>query len=362
MGQERMTSTIERSEFGRLADGRTAWLFSLRSPVGVHAAITNYGAALVSFVTPDRHGALGETVLGYREAASYEAGTQYLGAIIGRFANRIARATFSLGGREFRLIGNDHGHCLHGGTHSFDKALWAVTRADCVAGSARLQLDLRSADGEGGFPGNVSVTATYSLNPAGRLCLRISATSDGLTILNCTSHPYFNLSGQPYRTDVSEHVLEILGSSYLPITDDMIPTGEVRRVDGSPFDFRTPTTIGSRIEGADDQLRLPGGYDHTWVMDRPAGLLSPRARLEDPASGRTLTIWSTEPGLQFYSGNVLDKERSHPLLPRFLRRAGLCLEPQKFPDSPNRVGFPSTLLEPGMQYLWESHFQPGTTS
>lgn len=355
-----MNSTIEQSGFGRLSDGRAALLFCLRSPGGVCARITNYGAALVSFLTPDRDGRVGETVLGYADAASYEAGTQYLGAIIGRYANRIAHAGFSLGDRRVDLVANDHGHCLHGGTPSFDKVLWDALLTECVAGTARLRLGLRSADGAGGFPGALSVSATYSLDPAGRLGLKISAESDGLTVINCTSHSYFNLTGLPNRMDICGHVLQIMGSSYLPVTGTLIPTGEIRHVSGNPFDFREPTVIGSRIGAADDQLRIAGGYDHTWVMDEPAGVLAIRARLEDPASGRTLAIWSTEPGLQFYSGNALGRTTPHPQVPVFMHRAGLCLEPQRFPDSPNQRGFPSTLLEPGTEYAWESHFQPGT--
>jgi aldose 1-epimerase len=286
-------------------------------------------------------------VLGFDTLAPYLAGTPYFGATIGRYANRIAGARFVLDGREHKLHANDGRNHLHGGAVGFDKVVWTA-RPSQDGRSAAVAFSYVSADGEEGYPGELSVETMYRLS-GDRLSIAYRATTTKPTPVNLTHHSYFNLSGEALR-GVTEHDLRIDAERFAPIDAELIPTGELHPVEDTPFDFRTPHTIGARIDDDDEQLRLGGGYDHTFVLNKSApGELTRAAVVSDPDSGRVMEVWTTEPGLQVYSGNALDGSLIGPHGP-FVRRSGLCLEPQHFPNSPNEPHFPSTILRPGREY------------
>ncbi len=342
---------LKRTLFGTTADGTPVDLFALTNRRGVVARIASYGGTLVSLDLPDRDGKPGDVVLGYDALDGYLArGCPYFGCLVGRYANRIAEGRFTLGGRTYELARNDGENHLHGGLKGFDKFVWAA-RAVGAAGSVGVELERRSEDGEEGYPGNLSVTVRFTLDDEDELRIDYSATTDRTTICNLTHHGYFNLDGAG-NGDILEHRLMIDADRFTPVGKGLIPTGELRRVAGTAMDFTRLAAIGARIGSADEQIVAAGGYDHNWVLNRAGRELSLAARLVSPRTGRAMEVLTTEPGLQFYSGNFLggDGAITGKGGKVYGRHAGLCLETQHFPDSPHQPGFPSTVLEPGETY------------
>jgi aldose 1-epimerase len=340
-----------RGDFGSLADGRKVESVELANSRGMSVRILALGGAIQQLLVPDRSGKPGDVVLGYATAQQYVDQPQYFGATVGRYANRIAAGKFALHGKQYQLEINDGPNHLHGGKRGFDKVLWKVESVS--SGSpARAVLTYTSPDGEGGYPGTLQVTATYTLGDSNELAIEYRATTDKPTIANITNHSYFNLAGEATPTDVFGHRLTLFGSQYTPVDATLIPTGERRPVDGTPFDFRQPRAMGARIrEGSDEQLRLGRGYDHNYIVDGEPGQLRPAARVEDPQSGRVLEMLASAPGVQFYTGNFLDATSVGKSQRVYRQGDGFCLEPQVFPDSPNRGDFPSARLNPGQTYV-----------
>ncbi len=342
------TPSISNEPYGKTAAGVPVHLYTLRNGQGMEARIMDYGGTIVSLTAPDRAGHYANVVLGYDSLAGYlKENNPYFGAMIGRYGNRIAGGRFELDGVTYKLATNNGPNALHGGKVGFDKVVWKVTKAAVHARRAQLELTYSSRDGDEGYPGNLAVTALYTLSPDNTLRLDYTATTDKATPVNLTQHSYFNLRG---HGDILEHDLEIPASRFTPVDATLIPLGELRPVAGTPFDFRQPTAIGARIGAHDEQLANGKGYDHNWVLDKPRGTLGLVARLHDPETGRVLEIASTEPGVQFYSGNFLDGSNIGFGGVAYARHDGLALEPQHFPDSPNHPGFPSVILKPGETY------------
>jgi aldose 1-epimerase len=341
-----MPSGFVRQSFGTTPDGQAVDLYTLTNQHDMEVRITNYGAIIVSIRTPDRAGQIGDVVLGFDTLDGYLHNTPFFGAVVGRYGNRIAKGRFSLDGVEHTLATNDGENHLHGGVKGFDKAVWTASEAESPDGPS-LQLEYVSADGEEGYPGTLTARVVYTLTADDTLRIEYSATTDKATVVNLTNHSYFNLSGSG---DILGDELMIAASRFTPVDAGLIPTGELRSVTGTPFDFTTPTAIGARIDADDEQIRLGGGYDHNFVLDKEPGVLGLAARVHDPASGRVLEVRTTEPGVQFYTGNFLDGTLTGKGGVAYPRRSGFCLETQHFPDSPNHPDFPSTVLEPGQRY------------
>lgn len=340
-----------RAPAGILPDGTLAESITLTSPAGVSAVILNFGATLQSLISPDRHGRLADVLLGHDDLAGYVDHPGFLGVTVGRYANRIAGGSFELNGDACQLPLNDGSNTLHGGGEGFDRAVWEIISVDSGP-TARLVLGHHSPDGHSGFPGTVDATVTYMLDQAGALTISFDATVDRPTILNMTNHAVFNLGGEGAPEGAMDHLLTIAAERYTPVDAALIPTGELRQVEGTPFDFRAPRRIGRSVrDGRDRQIRFGRGYDHNWVLDKGV-TADPElvARLEDPASGRVLDVSSTEPGLQFYSGNFFDGTLMGKQGTLYRMGEGIALEPQKFPDSPNKPHFPSARVDPGKPY------------
>ena len=337
---------VSRRSWGQTSDGKEVYLFSLRNTKGAEALISNYGGLVTTLKVPDRHGHLGDVVLGYDNLAAYIKETPYFGALIGRYGNRIARGKFTLDGKEYTLATNNYPNALHGGVKGFDKVVWTPTILTSPDGPS-LKLTYLSKDGEEGYPGNLSVTVIYTLTEDNALKVEYTATTDKDTVVNLTQHSYFNLAG---KDTILKHLVMIAADKFTPVDSTLIPTGELRPVDGTPFDFRTPTPIGARINQDDEQLKFGKGYDHNWVINKPMGQLGLMARVTEPTTGRVLEVSSTEPGLQFYSGNFLDGTLKGKGGWVYQFRAGFCMEPQHYPDSPNKPEFPSVVLKPGQVY------------
>jgi aldose 1-epimerase len=341
---------LQINEFGKTKEGDTIHRYVLRNETGLEAVVVSYGAALVSLKVPDRNGKSADVVLGYDDLQGYEQDKSFFGASIGRYGNRIAKGEFTLDGTLFHVSKNDGPNSLHGGVRGFNKRVWTAvdrSRADAEV----LELTYTSQDGEEGYPGTLRAQVTYTL-PAKSNELRIdyTATADKDTVVNLTNHSYFNLSGATDR-DILGHQLVLKASKFTPVDATLIPTGELQSVDGTPFDFRKPTAIGARIDRDDEQLKFGKGYDHNWVLDRKEkDALEVAAEVFEPSSGRVLEVLTTEPGIQFYSGNFLDGTVRGKGGQLYGHRTGLCLETQHFPDSPNHPNFPSTELEPGAVY------------
>jgi aldose 1-epimerase len=338
--------SVTRAAFGTLPDGGTVEQFTLKNVHGVEIRAISFGAIITSLRTPDRNGTFGDIVYGYDSLGAYVKDASYFGALVGRFANRIAHARFTLDGRAYSLAMNDGQNTLHGGRRGFNKVVWhgePFTRGDTVGVAFRYT----SPDGEEGYPGTLQAVVSYGLTPSDEMVIDYEATTDKPTPVNLSQHSYWNLHGDGAGT-ILDHQLTIDASGFTPVDSTLIPTGAVMPVAGTPFDFRTPASIGARIDAKDTQLRFGKGYDHNWVLDRKsaAGLVH-AVRVVDPTSGRTLDIATTEPGLQFYSGNFLDGSirgkggRAYPY------RGAIVLETQHFPDSPNHSAFPSAILRPG---------------
>jgi aldose 1-epimerase len=349
-----VSKSITASALGGLPDGRAVVRYALRNAHGLTAEVMNYGATLTALRTPDRNGRFENITLGFDTLDPYVAGVQYFGATVGRCANRIAGARFALDGARYALTANEGRHHLHGGSNGFDRALWRACIDD--DGRAQVRFSHVSADGDQGYPGELTVDVTYALSDDDRLSIEYSATTTKATHVNLTHHSYFNLSGAALD-EVTGHELSVDADRVTPVDAELIPTGELRDVGKTPFDFRSPRAIGACIGDDDDQLRFAGGYDHNFVLNKPSpGALTRAAALSDPVSGRVLEVWTTEPGLQFYSGNFLDGSLVGPNGP-FPRRSGLCLEPQHFPNAPNQPRFPSTILRPGEAYRSRTEFR-----
>lgn len=338
--------TIQRESFGALPDGRTADEFTIRNASGMVLGISNYGGLITSIMVPDRDGLIEEVVLAFDSVANYRF-RPYYGAAIGRYANRIGNARFTLDGKEYQLAANNGPNHLHGGPTGFHTKLWDAepfNRAD----GAGVVLRYTSPDGEEGYPGTAQVQLTYTLTNDNEVVIDYRATTDKPTPINLTNHSYYNLAGAGQGTHV-DHLLMINASRYTPTDESLIPTGELAPVAGTPLDFTQPTRIGERLESDHPEIRLANGYDHNWVLDRQGDGLELAARLTDPSSGRVLEVLTTEPGIQFYSGNwgrpISGKnDTSYP------KWGGLALETQHFPDSPNKSQFPTTIVRPGEEY------------
>ena len=340
-----------RGEFGTLADGRTVESVELANARGMSVRILALGGVIQQLLVPDRNGEAADVVLGYATARQYLDQPQYFGATVGRFANRIAAGRFTLDGKQYQLETNDGPNHLHGGTRGFDKVLWKVDSVSDGA-PARAVLTYTSVDGEGGYPGTLHVTATYTLSDGNELGIEYRATTDRPTIANITHHSYFNLAGEAAHNDVLGHRVTLFASQFTPVNETSIPTGERRSVAGTPFDFREPRAIGERIRnGSDEQLHFGRGYDHNYIVDGEPGRVRPAARVEDPQSGRVLELLASAPGVQFYSGNFLDATSVGKSRRVYRQGDGFCLEPQVFPDAPNRGDFPSARLDPGQTYV-----------
>lgn len=337
---------ISKKAFGKMPDGTPVDLYTLRNRHGVEAKISNYGGIVVSIKVPDRNGEFGDVVLGYDNLEGYLKENPFFGAMVGRYGNRIANAKFMLNGKEYKLAANNGPNSLHGGLNGFDKMVWQGKSLATPEGPA-LELSYVSKDGEEGFPGNLSVTAIYSLTDDNGLKLQYTATTDKETIVNLTQHSYFNLAG---KGDVLKHEVMINADKFTPTDKTLIPTGELRPVKGTPFDFRKPTAIGARINQDDEQLKLAAGYDQNWVIDKAPGKLGLMARVYEPTTGRVLEVLSTEPGLQFYTGNHLSGKISGKGGWVYKARDAFCMEPEHFPDSPNHPDFPSVVLKPGQEF------------
>jgi aldose 1-epimerase len=341
---------LQASEFGKTSEGVSVYRYVLTNNKGVEAVVISYGATLVSLKVPDRNGKAADIVLGYDNLDAYEQGKSYFGATIGRYGNRIARGEFTLDGTVFRLPKNDGPNSLHGGMRGFNKRVWTAvdrSRADAQV----LELSYTSADSEEGYPGTLKVKVTYTL-PAETSELRIdyTATTDKDTVVNLTNHSYFNLSGDLSK-EIVDHQLLLRAPQFTPVDSTLIPTGELRAVRGTPFDFTKPTVIGARINQDDEQLKFGKGYDHNWVLEKAEKTgLRLAAEVFEPTNGRVLQVLTTEPGIQFYSGNFLDGTAKGKGGQLYAHRTGFCLETQHFPDSPNHPNFPSTVLKPGETY------------
>ena len=342
------TEGVRREAFGAAPGGQPVDAYTFTSAGGVEVRVITFGAIVASLRAPDRRGALDDIVLGHDDVAGYLASDAYFGAVVGRYGNRIANGRFPLDGRTVQLPLNDGPNHLHGGPAGFDKAVWNARPFE-REGERGVVLVHRSPDGDQGYPGALDATVAYTLTDDDELVVEYSATADRATPVNLTQHSYFNLAGHGAR-DVLDHELTIHASHFTPIDERLIPTGELAPVADTPFDFRRPTRIGARIGADDVQLQRGRGYDHNFVLSRPAAGLAFAARLVEPASGRVLEVHTTEPGVQFYSGNFLDGSATGKDGRRYAFRTGLCLETQHFPDSPNQPHFPSTILRPGAEY------------
>lgn len=338
---------IRQSTFGHI-DTVEAALFELENDAGATVSLTNYGGTVVSLSVKDRDGKLDDVVLGFDTLEAYRKASPYFGCIVGRYGNRIARAKFTLEGVEYVLAANEGDHHLHGGIKAFDKVVWdaQILERDDAAG---VKLTYFSRDGEEGYPGNLSCTVTYHLTNANELRIDYACATDKITHFNPTHHGYFNLAGHG-AGNILEHELTLFAERFTPVDSTLIPTGELRAVSGTPMDFTRPRRVGDRIEEQDEQLVFAGGYDHNWVLNNQNGGLALAARVYEPKSGRVMEVLTTQPGIQFYTGNFLPDDLAGKQGRTYGRRGALCLETQHFPDSPNKPEFPSTILRPSGEY------------
>lgn len=341
--------TVTKQSYGKTASGENVDLYTLRNSKGVEAKITNYGGILVSLKVPDRNGKFDDVVLGFNDLESYlTKNDPYMGALIGRYGNRIAKGRFMLNGVEYKLAVNNGDNHLHGGIKGFDKVVWTGHEMKTAAGPA-VVLTYLSKDGEEGYPGNLSVRVVYTLTNNNELKIDYSATTDKDTVTNLTHHSYFNLAGEG-NGDILNTLVTINADRFVPTDAGSIPTGELKKVAGTPFDFLKATAIGARINQDDEQLKFGNGYDHTWVINGRAGTMRFAAMAYDATSGRVMQVWTTEPGVQFYTGNFLNGTLTGKSGKVYARRNGFCFETQHYPDSPNQPSFPTTTLKKGTTY------------
>ncbi len=354
-GKEASLMKIERAPFAKLPDGRQVEQFTLVNAKGARATLINYGAIVTSLYMPDRNGKYDDMVLGFDTIDNYLKEPPYFGAIVGRYGNRIAHGRFTLDGKTHQLATNNGPNHLHGGPAGYDKVLWsaAPVQSDSAVG---VKLSYLSRDGEEGYPGNLALHVTYWLTNLNQLRIDYEATTDQATLVNPTHHGYFNLAGQG-EGDILGHELMIAADFFTAVDETLIPTGELQPVQGTPFDFTTATAIGARIQQSDQQLQYGGGYDHNWVLRKESGAPGLAATVYEAGSGRFMEVYTTEPGLQFYSGNFLDGTFVGKDGKRYNHRYGFCLEAQHYPDSPNKPDFPSVVLRPGETYSQTTIYQ-----
>lgn len=341
-------ASISEAPFGQLPDGTKVSLFTLRNASGAEVQIMNYGGIVTSLKVPDRNGKLDDVVLGYDTLAAYLKGHPYFGSLIGRYGNRIAKGRFELDGQTYVLATNNMVNHLHGGLKGFDKVVWAAKAKKTKDGYA-LILHYISKDGEEGYPGTLNVKAVYTWTDNNELRLQFSATTDKATVCNLTHHSYFNLAGAG-TGEILGHEVTIAADRFTPVDDTLIPTGELKPVQGTPFDFTTSHVIGERIGAEDQQLKYGNGYDHNWVLNKTTGPNDVVARVYEPKTGRVMEVLTSEPSLQFYTGNFLDASNVGKGGIPYKFRTGFCMEPQHYPDSPNKPAFPSVVVRPGQSY------------
>ncbi len=350
--KEEPSMNIQKQAFGKLPDGQEVDLYVMTNGKGMSTKIMTYGATLVSLGVPDRNGDIADITLGCDSLEEYMAASPYFGATVGRYANRIAKGKFTLDKVEYTLATNNGENHLHGGIKGFDKVLWQAEpfKDEKTVG---VKFVYFSKDGEEGYPGNLACAVTYMLTDSNKLRITYEAETDKATPVNLTHHSYFNLAGQG-EGDILSHELTIEADKYTPVDAELIPTGEIRDVAGTPMDFTTPHAIGERID------QVEGGYDHNFVLRSGGGKMALAARVYEPGSGRVMEVHTTEPGIQFYSGNFLDGTITGKAGKVYEKHYGFCLEPQHFPDSPNQPNFPSTILQPGAKYLSRTLFKFST--
>jgi aldose 1-epimerase len=348
--KEAIPMTVSKEDFGQTSDGRQITLYTLTNSNGLKAKIMNYGAILVSLEVPDRKGKLADITLGFDSLEGYLKVHPYFGAIVGRYANRIGKAQFALNGVLYKLAANNNENHLHGGIKGFDKVVWKYVDSAADDEKTWLKMSYISEDEEEGYPGNLACTVTYSLTKDNELKINYEAETDKTTIVNLTNHAYFNLAGQG-NGDILGHELMINADNYTPVDEGLIPTGEIRRVANSPMDFTSPMSIGSRIG------QVEGGYDHNYVLNSEGGTLALCAEVYEPTTGRVMTIRTTEPGVQLYTGNFLDGTLTGKSGKVYKKHYAFCLETQHFPDSPNKPSFPTVVLQPGQKYTSESVYK-----
>lgn len=341
------TNRIEQRNFGHIGD-QAVTLFTLSNSRGMQADITHYGGIITSLRVPGRDGHLTDVVLGFNTLEEYLPGKGYLGCIVGRYANRIAGGKFTLDGKTYPLAANNATNHLHGGINGFNKAVWNAATEQTPEGPA-LKLTHISPDGDEGYPGELTVTVTYTLTNDNELRIDYHAVTDKPTIVNLTNHSYFNLAGEG-AGDILGHEVMLNAANFTPVDKNLIPTGEIRPVAGTPLDFRQSTVIGKHIADNDEQLKSAGGYDHNFIIDGAAGQMRLAARVTEPKSGRMMEVYTDQPGVQFYTGNFLDGSCIGKSGQAYKHRCGLCLETQHYPDSPNKPNFPTTVLRPGETY------------
>jgi aldose 1-epimerase len=351
------SATVTSAPFGKLPDGTAVEAFTLTNASGIEVRAITYGAIVVSIKAPDRAGRLDDIVLGFDTLDGYAGTHPYFGAVVGRYGNRIAKARFTLDGKTYALAANDGPNHLHGGVKGFDKVVWKATPFKDARGVG-VVFTRTSPDGEEGYPGNLASTVTYTLTDRNELRVDYAHTTDAPTVHNVTQHTYFNLAGEG-SGDVLGHLVTLDAAHYTPVDATLIPTGEIATVEGTPFDFRRATPIGARIDGDHEQLKRGRGYDHNFVVSRQGPGLVRVAHVHEPRTGRTLEVATTEPGVQFYTGNFLDGTLKGKSGHVYARRTGFCLETQHYPDSPNQPSFPSTVLRPGETYRSQTVFTFG---
>jgi aldose 1-epimerase len=340
---------ISTEKFGTTPEGNEITLYTLTNAQGIEVKIINFGAIIQSLKTPDRNGKLADIVLGFDNLKDYVGKHPYFGAIVGRYGNRICKGKFTLDGKEYTLPINNPPNSLHGGLKGFDKLVWAATPFE-DADSLGLKLTMTSPDGDEGYPGALTVTLTYTLTNDNQLKMHYEATTDAPTVLNLTNHSYFNLDGAG-QGDILDQVITINADRFTPVDETMIPTGELRKVEGTPLDFRKAKPLGRDIAKTDEQLKLGLGYDHNFILNKAkADAMTLAARAQGPESGRVLEVFTTEPGIQLYSGNFLDSTNVGKGGITYAHRFGFCLETQHYPDSPNKPDFPTVILKPGEKY------------
>lgn len=350
--------SVTKAPYGK-ADGREVFLYTLTNKNGLVAKITNYGGIMTELWLPDKKGKLADCVLGYDSVDEYIKNNPYFGALIGRYGNRIGKGKFNLDGKEYTLAQNNNGNHLHGGLKGFDKVVWDAKEVETKDGVG-LELKYLSKDGEEGYPGNLKVKVVYMLTNKNELTVEYEATTDKATVCNLTQHNYYNLGGHASGS-ILEHELMLNADSFTPTDKGLIPTGEIKPVEGTPMDFRKMTAIGARINTDYEPLKFGGGYDHNWILNKKkAGQISLAAKVYEPKSGRVMEVWTAEPAIQFYSGNFLDGKNIGKGGVAYQHRTGFCLETQHYPDSPNHENFPSTVLKPGEVYKTKTVHKFGT--
>jgi aldose 1-epimerase len=345
---KKQSNGITTAPFGKMNDGHEVTLYTLKNKNGMEMSVINYGGIIVSLKVPDKNGLVEDVVLGFDSLSDYLKDDPFFGALIGRYGNRIAKGKFTLDAKEYSLPVNNGKNHLHGGPNGFYNVFWNIEAVNDSVNPS-LKLTYKSKDGEEGYPGNLDVEVIYTLTEKNEWKIFYKATTDKKTVVNLTQHSYFNLTGNVKR-DILDHELMMAADKYLPVDETLIPTGEMKDVKGTPFDFTSPEKIGARISADDQQLKYGSGYDHCWVFTNQSDSLKMVTTLYEPVSGRYMEVFTTEPGIQFYSGNFLDGKLTGKMGVVYKHRYGLCLETQHFPDSPNRASFPSTVLNPGETY------------